>query len=87
MISTRSSPSSRRLGHDRVQIDDSTLGKGVGGVAVDTSQVAGGQTDKNARQARERAFPLQAAVDLMDEQAAFGLIIERLKPVAMTRGE
>ena len=51
------------------------------------SEIAGRQPDEHARQARERAFPLKATVDLMDEQAAFGLILERLKPVAMTRGD
>ena len=75
-----------RLRHDRVEIEDLALGKGMRRVAVDAPQVAGRQPDEHAGQPRERALALQAAVDLMDEQGAGRLALERLEPVAMARG-
>ena len=53
-------------------------------VAVDAPQVAGRQPDEHAGKTRERAFSLQASIDLMDEQAPGGLLLERLEPVAMS---
>ena len=54
-------------------------------IAVDTSQVAGGQPDEHAGKARERAFSLKAAIDFMDEQASGRLLLERLEAVAISR--
>ena len=44
------------------------FGEGVGGIAVPTAQVAAGQAHEHAGQPGVRALPLQAPVDLMDDE-------------------
>lgn len=41
--------------------------KGVGGIAIGAAEIAGGQADKNAGEAGEGAFALQAQVDFIDD--------------------
>jgi hypothetical protein len=41
--------------------------KCVSSITIGTTQVAGGQADKDARQPRERALSLQAQVNLVDD--------------------
>ena len=45
-----------------------TFGEGVSRVAIRAAKITGGEADKNARQAREGAFALQAEIDFVDDQ-------------------
>src|SRR5271157_1242832 len=62
------------------------LVEGVGRVAVDASQVTGRQPHKHARQPRERALPLEAAIDLMDHQRPRRLPCQRPQPLRVRSG-
>ena len=44
------------------------FGEGIGGIAIGAAQVAGGETDEDARQAGKSAFALQAQIDLVDDE-------------------
>ena len=81
MISTSGSPRIRVSIHHLVQAKRFPLVEGVRRVAIHASQVAGRQPDEDARQPRERALALQAAVDLMDHQRARGLLLKRPQPL------
>ena len=43
------------------------FGEGISRVAIGTAQVAGGEADKNARQAGKSALALQAEVNLVND--------------------
>ena len=58
------------LGPDLVEWASGSLGEGVGGVAVGTPEVAPGQSDEDAGESGKGAFPLQAQIDLVDDQAS-----------------
>ena len=44
------------------------FGKGVRRVTIRTTQIAGRQPDKNARQPRESALTLQAEINFVDDE-------------------
>jgi len=46
-----------------------SFSKCIGGVAIGTAQVTGGQADKDAGQSGKGAFALQAQVNLVDDQS------------------
>ena len=44
------------------------LGKGIGGVAIRATQVAGSEADKDAWQPCKGALPLQTQINFVDDQ-------------------
>ena len=76
-----------RTSHDGVEIEELTLRERVRRVAVDTSQVARRQPYEHTGTPRECALALQAAIDLMDEQAAGWLFLEGLEPSLILVGQ
>lgn len=45
-----------------------SLGKCIGRIAIGAPQIAGGEPDENARQPGKGALPLQAQVNLVDDE-------------------
>jgi hypothetical protein len=60
------------------EIEDVALSKGMRRVAVVAPPVTGRQPDQHAGKTRERAFSLQASINLMEEQAPGRFVLERL---------
>jgi len=54
-----------------------TLGEGVSGVAVGTTEITSGQSHKNAREAGEGAFTLQTEIDFIDDETAWHVVEAR----------
>jgi hypothetical protein len=60
------------------------LMKGVGSVAIRAAQVASRVSHEDARQARECAFSLKTAINLMNDKRAGALAAQRLETVVVT---
>jgi len=59
------------------------LSKGVWRIAPDTPRIAHRKPHKNARQTGESRFTLNAAIDLVNEQRAGGLVAKRRQTVGV----
>src|SRR5882724_8467797 len=56
------------FGQDRVECLFGSLRECRSGVAIGTAQIASRQANKNAREPRKGAFPLQTQVNFVDDQ-------------------